>query len=364
MKKMAILTMAVILLVAATVSAQLVVFADANLKAAVEGELGVSNPTPKHMLGLTFLNAGGMGIADLTGLEYGVNLTTLHLWDNQIIDISPLSGLTNLTYLSIGNNQISDISPISGLTNLTTLYLWINQISNISPLSGLTNLTTLSLDINQITDISPVSGLTNLIHLDLWDNQIIDISPLSGLTNLTYLAIGTNPISDISPISGLTNFTFLNLIANPLNCDAYRSVIPSIITNNPGIDIRYDPEPPGCPTAIVIDIKPGTDPNPINQGSNALVPVAILSSPEFDATQVDPTSVSLAGATVAVSGKGKSKAHEEDVNGDGLVDLVVQVETTGLDDLGVGGTVKLTGTTFGGEDIVGYDDVIIVPPDK
>jgi hypothetical protein len=56
---------------------------------------------------------------------------------------------------------------------------------------------------------------------------------------------------------------------------------------------------------VEIDIKPCSDPNPINKGSNGLVPVAILSSPEFDATQVDPTSVSLAGAGVAVRGKGK-----------------------------------------------------------
>jgi hypothetical protein len=119
-----------------------------------------------------------------------------------------------------------------------------------------------------------------------------------------------------------------------------------------------------CTIMVDIDIKPGSDPNPIKQGSNGLVPVAILSSDVFDATQVDPTTVSLAGAGVAVRGKGKSMAHEEDVNGDGLVDLVVQVETQGLDDLGDGGTVELTGTTFGGEDIVGYDEVVIVPPDK
>ncbi|MFX0203924.1 MAG: hypothetical protein ACFFCW_48120 [Candidatus Hodarchaeota archaeon] len=118
-----------------------------------------------------------------------------------------------------------------------------------------------------------------------------------------------------------------------------------------------------APIEVGIDIKPGSDPNPINPGSNGLVPVAILSSPEFDATQVDPASVSLAGANVAVRGKGKSLANEEDVNGDGLIDLVVQVETQGFDDLGAGGIVELTGTTFGGEDIVGYDDVIIVPPE-
>jgi hypothetical protein len=56
-------------------------------------------------------------------------------------------------------------------------------------------------------------------------------------------------------------------------------------------------------------------------------------------------------------------AHVEDVNGDASLDLVVQVETQSLADLGEGGTVELTGATFEGEDIMGHDDVIVVPPE-
>jgi len=126
---------------------------------------------------------------------------------------------------------------------------------------------------------------------------------------------------------------------------------------------NYQPMP--VVLTVEIDIKPGSDPNPINPKSKGLVPVAIFSSTEFDATQVDPTSICLAGANVAVRGKGnKLMAHEEDVNGDGLVDLLVQVETQDFDDLGDGGTVELTGTTFDNQAIVGYDEVIIVPKKK
>ena len=39
-----------------------------------------------------------------------------------------------------------------------------------------------------------------------------------------------------------------------------------------------------APTEVEIDIKPGSWPNAINPGSNGVIPVAILSSPEFDAT--------------------------------------------------------------------------------
>jgi hypothetical protein len=121
------------------------------------------------------------------------------------------------------------------------------------------------------------------------------------------------------------------------------------------------------PTQVDIDIKPGSYPNAINLGSYGLIPVAILSSDEFDATTVDPETVELAGADVAVRGKSnKYMAHAEDVNGDGLVDLLVQVATENLapDSLQDGFAV-LTGNLleeFGGTLIEGTDEITIVPP--
>ena len=54
---------------------------------------------------------------------------------------------------------------------------------------------------------------------------------------------------------------------------------------------------------IAIDIKPGSFPNSINLGSNGVVPVAILSTDTFDASTVDPFTVTLAGAAVRMKGK-------------------------------------------------------------
>ena len=84
-----------------------VYFADANLKAAVEDKLGITDPTPTDMLLLTHLNANYSEIVDLTGIEYATNLTGLYLSDNQISDISPLSGLTNLMVLFLASNPLS-----------------------------------------------------------------------------------------------------------------------------------------------------------------------------------------------------------------------------------------------------------------
>ena len=194
-----------------------VYFADANLKAAVEDALGVTNPTPVDMLELTDLHADRRDITDLTGLEYAKNLKLIFFYNNQINDISPLAGLTKLNWLNLDDNQVTDISPLSGLSSLRYLYLAWNHLSDISPLSELTGLRELYLDHTQISDISPLSVLINLDILDLWDNQISDISPLSGLTKLRALSLEKNQINDISSLANLTNLTGSRLCDNQIS---------------------------------------------------------------------------------------------------------------------------------------------------
>jgi len=126
----------------------------------------------------------------------------------------------------------------------------------------------------------------------------------------------------------------------------------------------------GFPTELVngpqiipvqIDIKPGSFPNSINLGSQGAVPVAILSTPTFDAREVDPLSITLASAAVALKGKGTPMASFQHVNQDGLLDLVVHVDTQALQ-LTVGDTVAiLEGQTFDGRRIRGSDTVRVVP---
>jgi len=115
--------------------------------------------------------------------------------------------------------------------------------------------------------------------------------------------------------------------------------------------------------AVSIDVKPGSYPNAVNLGSQGVIPVAILSSDTFDAAQVDPTTISLGGAGVAIRGRGKYLANEDDVNGDGRLDLVVQVDTENLDPGEVqDGYVWLTGYAYGDELFEGWDDITVVPP--
>jgi len=117
-----------------------------------------------------------------------------------------------------------------------------------------------------------------------------------------------------------------------------------------------------CVVDVNIDIKPGSDPNSINLSSAGVIPVAILSSETFDATTVDPVTVSLAGAGVKMAGKsGKYLSHECDVNSDGLLDLVCQVLTEDWT-IETGATIAvLEAETYDGQSIRGEDSVRIVP---
>lgn len=114
---------------------------------------------------------------------------------------------------------------------------------------------------------------------------------------------------------------------------------------------------------VVVDIKPDSSENTINLGSMGVIPVGILSTADFDATQVDPWEVNLAGADVAIRGKGsKLLSSIKDLNGDGLLDLEVKVETENLDPgLFQDGAAVLTGKTYDGVDIQGSDSITIVP---
>jgi hypothetical protein len=124
------------------------------------------------------------------------------------------------------------------------------------------------------------------------------------------------------------------------------------------------------PFTIVIDIKPGSDPNSINCNKMGVITVAILSTQtgkgelqDFDATTVDHTTVTFEGASETHVNKktGKARRHEEDVDKDGDIDLVLHFRNgeTHLDCNSTEGT--LTGETFDGQAITGSDSINSVP---
>lgn len=77
-------------------------------------------------------------------------------------------------------------------------------------------------------------------------------------------------------------------------------------------------------SGVAIDIKPGDDQNNINLKSKGVVPVAVLTTDDFDAATVDPATVEFAGAAPEHWGL-------EDVDNDGDDDVIFHFRTQELD---------------------------------
>jgi hypothetical protein len=107
---------------------------------------------------------------------------------------------------------------------------------------------------------------------------------------------------------------------------------------------------------VGIDIMPGSDVNPVNAKRKGVIPVAILSTAEFNA----PTDVDQGSLTFGRTGDEASLRHcggPEDVNNDGIPDLVCHFEAP-IAGLLPGDTMGyLKGATTGGVPIEGSDGV-------
>ncbi|HET6453923.1 MAG TPA: DUF1565 domain-containing protein [Armatimonadota bacterium] len=104
------------------------------------------------------------------------------------------------------------------------------------------------------------------------------------------------------------------------------------------------------PMPVQVDVLHDT----VRLQPNKLVQVAILSDPVFNALRVDPATVFFgSGNAQEIHGKG----HPEDVNGDGLTDLLFHFSCAESGIVPGYQTVFLQGKLKTGEDFIGWDNV-------
>lgn len=133
---------------------------------------------------------------------------------------------------------------------------------------------------------------------------------------------------------------------------------------------------------VVVDIKPGSDVNPVNVKSRGVLPVALLGSEDFDVRTVDPASIRLAGVAplrsayedVGAPGEPLPEVTEQRLIAyatDGFEDLTLKFDTQAilaaldLETLNDGDLVSLTlegrsYATDGNSRFVGSDMITIL----
>ena len=112
---------------------------------------------------------------------------------------------------------------------------------------------------------------------------------------------------------------------------------------------------------ISIDIKPGSYPNSINPSNLWNIPVAIISTPEFHAVEmINPNSLTF-GPTGDEQSLGFCNTKGEDINADGILDLVCHFITLNAHFKCGDNAGTLRGETVDGTPVEGVDSVTIIP---
>jgi hypothetical protein len=113
------------------------------------------------------------------------------------------------------------------------------------------------------------------------------------------------------------------------------------------------------PTTIQVDIKPGSHTNPIKLRSQGVIPVAILTTEDFDANNVDVSTVKFG------PGDAQPVHHAlDDVDGDTDWDLIFHFKTQEAGTTCGDTEATLTAYTLDGLEITGTDSIKTVGCEK
>jgi hypothetical protein len=205
---------------------------------------------------------------------------------------------------------------------------------------------------------------TGDVNGDGYDDVIGD--PVSGAENMTSVVLGpslTTVINLIAPTpiigNGNAGSTGQHLASGDINNDANDDVIvgaPLAAVDDIGEAGKVFYFQSSSATEVSIDIKPGDSGNVISHKSRGVFPVAILTTDDFDATNVDPSSAKF--------GPDEASAVRSvitDVDGDLDSDMLIFFSTqeTGIECGQAEAT--LTGKTLSGDSIEGSDSIRVVP---
>lgn len=209
---------------------------------------------------------------------------------------------------------------------------------------------------------------TRVYVVNIGSNSVSVISTATNTVTATLSGVAGDPQGvAITPDGKRAYVTSTFYVAKVIDTDpaspTFHTVIATVTLGLGPSGIAITPAPPPPVISVAIDIKPGSFPNSINPKSQGKIPVAILSGAGFDAPlQVDQTFLLTFGRTGDEPSLAFCNSSPEDVNGDGLLDLICHFHTLTAafqsgDTQGI-----LKGKAVSGIPLSGKDSVRIVPP--
>ncbi|GIX00692.1 MAG: hypothetical protein KatS3mg111_4024 [Pirellulaceae bacterium] len=198
------------------------IFPDKALESAVRKEVFAKRYndeplTKEDVKNISQVHGKGLGIKDLTGLEFCVAVQEIDLEDNEIADIGPLAGLKLLLSINLAGNKIESVEPLKDLDRVQYLELSRNRIKNLSALANMSNMRSLYLSHNQIEDIAVVRKMPKIWTLYLASNPVQDFQPISELKWLSSLDLSDCQVEDLSFLRPLTELKYVNLRNNKIS---------------------------------------------------------------------------------------------------------------------------------------------------
>ena len=152
---------------------------------------------------------------------------------------------------------------------------------------------------NLIGDAATAGGLTQGINGNIVGNAGTGTIDITTVLDTALADNGGPTLTHALVPGGLAvnagdNSKAVDANGNPLDHDQRGEGFARIVDGTVDIGAFETPAPP---QVVQIDIKPGSANNPINLGSKGVIAVAIFTTDDFDATQVDASTILFAGAT-------------------------------------------------------------------
>ena len=268
----------------------------------------------------------------------------------------PVSGET-INFTVNGNSVGSATTDASGVATLAyTIQQDAGNYTILAEFLGdanyLVSSNTETLTVNHIPTAILVSSITGYngdeVNLTATLTDTHNNIPVSGKT-IDFTVNGVYVGSGVTNASGVAKYTYKivqDAGSYTILAEFQKDSVYAASSNTETLTVK--------PIPVTIDIKPGETPNTININSNGVIPVAILTTSTFDASTVNPSSV-----TFGHSGAEKSlvKWTWTDVNGDGKLDLLLHFDTKKSKLLPSDNEAILKGLTTGGLTFEGRDSI-------